>query len=227
VGSRSTHSALSCPPVSARNLASPGTNGTESPLPDDRLVVQTPASDTRKRTRTRKSMSRRSGQSGHIEKSGNWYIVRWWMDVEGQEQRRYKRERICPISGPDKLSASARERKAKEIIAASGADSVEHFDKVVRSVHGTRDGTWLAFCACGNRGKKCISIYGRPLRSCCPRRFRAACRVEHRPFTDSVTVFSPRNLSSLGVIQSPTGAANRKLRIAGPKRQGCAHNSVG
>ena len=46
------------------------------------------------------------------------------------------REKICPISGPGKLSASERERKAKEIIAASGADTVEYFNKVVRSNHG-------------------------------------------------------------------------------------------
>lgn len=57
------------------------------------------------------------------------------------------REKICPISGPGKLSAFERERKAKEIIAASGADSVEHFEKVVRSMHGVtfreQAGIWL------------------------------------------------------------------------------------
>ncbi len=46
------------------------------------------------------------------------------------------REKICPISGTGRLSASERQRKAKEIIAASGADTVEHFEKVVRSNHG-------------------------------------------------------------------------------------------
>ena len=81
-------------------------------------------------------MSRRSGQTGHIEESGKWYVVRFWKDVEGQEKRQYMREKICPISGPGKLSASERERKAKEIIAASGADRVEHFNKVVKSIHG-------------------------------------------------------------------------------------------
>jgi integrase len=81
-------------------------------------------------------MSRRSGQSGSIQKDGKWYVVRFWKDVEGQEKRQRVREKICPISSPGKLSASERERKAKEIIAASGADSVEHFEKVVRSIHG-------------------------------------------------------------------------------------------
>ncbi len=81
-------------------------------------------------------MSRRSGQNGCIQEDGNWYVVRFWKGVAGQEKRRRIRERICPISGPGKLSASERKHKAKEIIEASGADSVEHFEKVVRSNRG-------------------------------------------------------------------------------------------
>ncbi len=81
-------------------------------------------------------MSRRSGQRGSIQEDGNWYVVRFWKDVEGQEKRQRVREKICPISGPGKLSTSERQRKAKEMITASGADSVEHFEKVVRSIHG-------------------------------------------------------------------------------------------
>jgi len=76
-------------------------------------------------------MSRRSGQTGYIERSGNWYVVRFWMDVEGQEKRRLVRERVCPASGPGRLSASERKRKGREIVAASGADSVKHFEQVV------------------------------------------------------------------------------------------------
>src|SRR5437016_14497157 len=71
------------------------------------------------------------GQNGYIEKSGNWYVVRWRMDVGGQENRRYLREKICPLSGPGKLSASERERKAKEIVERSGANSEQHFNRVV------------------------------------------------------------------------------------------------
>ena len=81
-------------------------------------------------------MSRRSGQNGCIQKDGNWYVVRFWKDVAGQEKRQRVRERICPISGPGKLSASERKHRAKEIIEASGADTAEHFEKVVRSNHG-------------------------------------------------------------------------------------------
>jgi len=80
-------------------------------------------------------MSRRSGQGGCIQQDGNWYVVRFWKDVSPEKRQRV-REKICPITGPGKLSASERQRKAKEIIAASGADTVEHFEKVVRSNHG-------------------------------------------------------------------------------------------
>lgn len=82
-------------------------------------------------------MSRRSGQNGCIQEDGKWYVVRFWKDVVGQQKRRRVRERICPISGPGKLSASERKRKAKEIIAASGADSAEYFESVLQSNEGT------------------------------------------------------------------------------------------
>jgi len=70
-------------------------------------------------------MSRRSGQSGSIEVSGKWYVVRFWKDVMGQEKRVHACERICPINGPGKLNQSERKRRAKEIIAESGADTPE------------------------------------------------------------------------------------------------------
>jgi integrase len=86
--------------------------------------------------RTGKSMSRRTGQSGHLEQSGKWWVVRWWMDVKGQDKRVLKRARICPITGLGTLSKSARERRAREIIVESGADSEEHFNKVVKQETG-------------------------------------------------------------------------------------------
>jgi len=52
-----------------------------------------------------------------------------------EDKRQRVREKICPISGPGRLSASERKRRAKEIIAASGADTAEYFEKVVRSNH--------------------------------------------------------------------------------------------
>src|SRR5437879_11164767 len=51
-------------------------------------------------------MSRRSGQNGSIQKDGKWYVVRYWKDVPGQEKRVRVRAKICPISGPGKLSVS-------------------------------------------------------------------------------------------------------------------------
>jgi len=81
-------------------------------------------------------MSRRTGQNGHIERSGKWWVVRWWMDVAGQEERVHKRARICPITGPGAMSKSARDRRAREIIAESGADTEEFFNKAVKQESG-------------------------------------------------------------------------------------------
>ena len=56
------------------------------------------------------------------------------MDVPGQEERAYKREKICPISGPGLLKVSARKLKAKEIIEASGADRQQTLQASIASV---------------------------------------------------------------------------------------------
>jgi integrase len=93
--------------------------------------IKVPVATLAKRKRG-KSLSRRTGQDGHIEKSGRWYVVRYWKDMAGQEKRQHVRERICPISGPGSLSKSERQRRAKEIIQTSGADSVEYFAAVVK-----------------------------------------------------------------------------------------------
>lgn len=97
-----------------------------------RLERDTLRSSNATAKRTGKSMSRRRGQNGHIEKSGRWFVVRFWQDIPGQEKRALKRARICPVIGRGSLSASARKRRAKELIAASGADTQEHFDRVVK-----------------------------------------------------------------------------------------------
>jgi hypothetical protein len=94
------------------------------------------------------SMSRRTGQDGHVEKSGKWWVVRFWMDVPGKEEREHKRGKICPIVGPGSLSESARKRRAREIIAESGADTEAHFKRVVKQdscvVFSTQALIWLA-----------------------------------------------------------------------------------
>src|ERR1700745_2171335 len=76
-------------------------------------------------------MSRRRGQDGSIETTGKWIGVRFWIDVPGQEERQHDYERICPKSGTGLLSKSKQRRRAKEIIAASGCDTDEHFKRVV------------------------------------------------------------------------------------------------
>jgi hypothetical protein len=49
-------------------------------------------------------MARRSGQSGYIEQKGNAYYVRFWTDAPGQEKRAHQCIRICPASGPGKMT---------------------------------------------------------------------------------------------------------------------------
>src|SRR5215831_1183467 len=78
----------------------------------------------------RKSMARRSGQIGYEEVKRGWYHVRFRMDVPGQEKRAYLSKPICPISGPGSLTKPERLKLRKQIIAASGADTEEHFNKV-------------------------------------------------------------------------------------------------
>jgi hypothetical protein len=75
-------------------------------------------------------MARRSGQVGYEEKKGDWYHVRFRKDVPGQEKRAYLSVPICRISGPGALTKPERLRRRKEIIVASGADTVEHLNSV-------------------------------------------------------------------------------------------------
>lgn len=60
-------------------------------------------------------MSRRVGQDGHIERSGRWWVVRWWQNVPGQEKRSLRRAKICPISGTGAMTKSERQHRASEI----------------------------------------------------------------------------------------------------------------
>jgi hypothetical protein len=59
-------------------------------------------------------MSRRS-QVGSIEKSGKWYVVRFWKDIPGQEKRIHASERVCLISRPGSLTKAARKTKALDV----------------------------------------------------------------------------------------------------------------
>src|SRR5260370_5325630 len=108
-------------------------------------MVGTVAIATPEKRERRKWRSRRSGQSGHIDRSGNWYMVRFWMDVTGTEKRKHMCIRICPINGLGSLTKAERERKAKEIIADSGADTPEclaHAEGISNGVTFREQAAW-------------------------------------------------------------------------------------
>ena len=109
-------------------------------------MIDSPPATPAKRKRG-KSLSRRTGQDGHIEKSGKWYVVRYWMDIPGQDNRMHVRKRVCPVSGRGLLPEKKRKQRAREIIRASGADSPEYFKEVVKHDTGVtfreQSETWL------------------------------------------------------------------------------------
>ena len=80
-------------------------------------------------------MSRRNGQNGTVVIAGNWYRVRWRMDVEGQQKRINMNEKVAPVvfnkNGKPKPPCSDVLRKAREIVEKSGANSEERFNRVV------------------------------------------------------------------------------------------------
>jgi integrase len=88
-------------------------------------------------------MSRRSGQNGTVVIAGNWYRVRWRMDVEGQEKRISMNEKVAPVifdrSGNPKPPSIDVLRKAREIVEKSGANSEERFNRVVLGETTFRD----------------------------------------------------------------------------------------
>jgi len=88
-------------------------------------------------------MSRRSGQNGVVVIAGNWYRVRWRMDVEGQEKRINMSEKVAPVvfdkNGEPKPPSTEVERKAREIVEKSGANSEQRFNRVVLGEVSFRD----------------------------------------------------------------------------------------
>jgi hypothetical protein len=90
-------------------------------------------------------MARRSGQVGYEEVKSGWYHVRFRKDVPGREKRAYLSKPICPTSGPGFLTKPERVRKRREIIAASGADTEEHFrlvEAIDQGVTFRKQGEW-------------------------------------------------------------------------------------
>src|SRR5271155_4015757 len=76
------------------------------PEPNEDRVGLTPEQRAKK---GQKSMARRSGQCGYLERKSNSWYVRFWIDVAGQERRAHKSVRICPAKGPGVLAKSERE----------------------------------------------------------------------------------------------------------------------
>ena len=120
------HVTIACTDARAADAAGASVDPLSVLLPQDKLVAATLV------RRTGKSMSRRTGQNGHLERKGKYWVVRWWEDVFGQNERIHRSAQICPISGPGSLTKSERERRAREIIRESGADTEEHFNQAVK-----------------------------------------------------------------------------------------------
>jgi integrase len=83
----------------------------------------------KRRREGRKSMSRRSGQSGNLVKQSGWWRVRFRLDQPGTERRKQMSLKIAPVGM--RLSRSELERRAKEIVHNAGANSEERFNQVV------------------------------------------------------------------------------------------------
>ena len=83
----------------------------------------------------RKCMSRRGCQIGTNVIQSGWYRVRWRMDVEGQQERTNMSEKVAPVvldrNGSPKPPSQAVRRMAREVVERSGANSEQHFNRVV------------------------------------------------------------------------------------------------
>jgi integrase len=75
-------------------------------------------------------MAARSGQRGYVERKGNYWYVRFRLDVPGQFERKYAAVRLCPVNGLGALSKIERQRAALELLAKAGANSEKRFQQV-------------------------------------------------------------------------------------------------
>lgn len=81
------------------------------------------------RRKVRRSMSRRSGQSGALVKQCGWWRVRFRLDQLGTERRKQMSVKVAPESL--RLSRPELRRRAREIVQNAGANSEERFNQVV------------------------------------------------------------------------------------------------
>ena len=146
-------------------------------------------------------MARRSGQVGYEEVKRGWFHVRFRMDVPGREKRAYLSKPICPISGPGFLTKPERFRLRKQIIAASGADTEEHFNKVEAFNHGVtfrkQAEWWLNHAQTRKR---------RPITPASALGFKSYLTNWLNPNLGDVPLSSVNNLAARGVVEKMMNA---------------------
>src|SRR5713101_6383043 len=127
------------------------------PVAQSGILIQT---QPKRRRKGRKSMNRRKGQNGTVVIQSGWYRVRWRMDIEGQEERIYMSEKVAPVvidkDGNPKPASQAVQRLARAIVERSGANSVEHFNRVAFGEVSFRDQTKEYLRWAGSRDRKRI-----------------------------------------------------------------------
>jgi len=127
------------------------------PVAQSGILIQT---QPKRRRKGRKSMNRRKGQNGAVVIQSGWYRVRWRIDIEGQEERIHMSEKVAPVvidkDGNRKPTAQAVQRLAREIVERSGANSVEHFSRLVFGEVSFRDQTKEYLRCAGGRDRKRI-----------------------------------------------------------------------
>jgi integrase len=77
-------------------------------------------------------MARVKGQGEWIEEKGLKFVVKFREWIPGQPKPRIRSIDVCPVKGAGALSKPARERRARELVAATGVDSPEQFAAVER-----------------------------------------------------------------------------------------------
>jgi hypothetical protein len=113
----------------------------------DRLPEEMPRQRKRKR-----SMSRRY-QTGNVVKYGNWWIVRFRIDVPNQDRRALTYERICPVKKPGRLTVHDRRDRAASILKEKGVDSREQFARLNNGTTFKQQGDWFMTNAVNRRRK--------------------------------------------------------------------------
>ncbi|MFZ3331934.1 MAG: hypothetical protein WA197_14965 [Candidatus Acidiferrales bacterium] len=148
-----------------------------------------------------KSMAHRSAQVGYQEMKRGWYHVRFRMDVPGQEKRAYLSKPICPISGRGSLTKPERLKLRKQIIAASGADTEEHFIRVEAFNHGVtfrkQAGWWLNQAQTRRR---------KPIKPATAHGFTSYADKWLNPNLDDLPLSSVNNLVVRGLVTNMTNA---------------------